>query len=156
VATISRLLKIIGLFCKRALYKWLYSAKEACNFKEPTIRSWPISGKGQYARPTNVSYICIIKICHMNPCNTLFDVAHIHHYNVIHMCDTNVWYICVVHMRHMILHLQNIVSFIGLFCKRDLCFKEPTNRSHPICMSCPLPPHPSPPKLTRGYMCIHI
>ena len=28
VATISRLLKIIGLFCKRALSKRLYSAKE--------------------------------------------------------------------------------------------------------------------------------
>ena len=27
---------------------------------------------------------------------------------------------------------QNIVSFIGLFCKRDLQFKEPTNRSHHI------------------------
>ena len=26
--------------------------------------------------------------------------------------------------------MQNIVSFIGLFCKRDLSFKEPTNRSH--------------------------
>ena len=30
--------------------------------------------------------------------------------------------------------LQNIVSFVGLFCKRDLSFKEPTNRSHPICV----------------------
>jgi len=28
--------------------------------------------------------------------------------------------------------LQNIVSFIGLFCKRDLNFKEPENRNHPI------------------------
>jgi len=25
--------------------------------------------------------------------------------------------------------LQNIFSFIGLFCKRDLCFRESTNRS---------------------------
>jgi len=30
------LLKIIGLFCKRALYKRLHSAKETYNFKEPT------------------------------------------------------------------------------------------------------------------------
>jgi len=29
--------------------------------------------------------------------------------------------------------LQNIVSFIGLFCKRDLWFnRDPTNRSHPV------------------------
>jgi len=36
VALISRLLKIVGLFCKRALQKRLYSAKETYNFKEPT------------------------------------------------------------------------------------------------------------------------
>jgi len=39
VATISRLLKIIGLFCKRALEKKLYSAKETSNFKVPTNHS---------------------------------------------------------------------------------------------------------------------
>ena len=39
VATISRLLKIIGLFCKRALEKRPYSAKETYHFKEPTNRS---------------------------------------------------------------------------------------------------------------------
>ena len=42
VATISRLLKIIGLFCKRALYKRLYFAEETYNFKEPTNCSHPI------------------------------------------------------------------------------------------------------------------
>jgi len=39
----SRLLKIIGLFCKRALHKRRYSAKETCNFKDPAIHSHPIS-----------------------------------------------------------------------------------------------------------------
>jgi len=42
VATISRLLKITGLFCKRALQKRRYSAKETYNYKEPTNRSHPI------------------------------------------------------------------------------------------------------------------
>ena len=42
VATISSLAKIIGLFCKRALEKRLYSAKETYIFKEPTNRSHPI------------------------------------------------------------------------------------------------------------------
>jgi len=41
-ATISRLLKIVCLFCKRALWKRLYSAKEIYDFKEPTNRSHPI------------------------------------------------------------------------------------------------------------------
>ena len=44
VAMISKLLKIISLFCKRALSKRLYSAKETYNFKEPTHRSHPILG----------------------------------------------------------------------------------------------------------------
>jgi len=42
VPTISRLLNIIGLFCKRALSKRRHSAKETCVFKEPTNRSHPI------------------------------------------------------------------------------------------------------------------
>jgi len=40
--TLSRLLEIIRLFCKRALEKRLHSAKETYNFKEPTNRSHPI------------------------------------------------------------------------------------------------------------------
>jgi len=39
---ISRLLKTVGLFCKRALLKRLYSATETYNVKEPTNRSHPI------------------------------------------------------------------------------------------------------------------
>jgi len=42
VATICRLLQIIGLFCKRALWNRLYSVKDTSNFKEPTHRSHPI------------------------------------------------------------------------------------------------------------------
>jgi len=42
VATISRLFRIIGLFCKRALQKRLYSAKKTYNFKELTNHSHPI------------------------------------------------------------------------------------------------------------------
>jgi len=38
-ATTIRLLKLIGLFCKRALQKRLYSAKEDYTFKEPTNHS---------------------------------------------------------------------------------------------------------------------
>ena len=42
VATIRRLLKITCLFCKGALQKRQYSAKETFNFKEPTSCSHPI------------------------------------------------------------------------------------------------------------------
>ena len=43
VATISRLLKIIGRFCKTDLQKRRYSGKETYNFKKPTNLSHPIS-----------------------------------------------------------------------------------------------------------------
>ena len=69
VSYISRLLKIIRLFCKRALQKRRYYAKETYNFKEPTKQSHPI-----YVKPS--------------------------------LAERSLW--------------QNIVSFIGLFCKRDL------------------------------------
>ena len=42
VATISRLLKILCLFCKRALKKRRYVAKETYNSKEPTDCSHPV------------------------------------------------------------------------------------------------------------------
>jgi len=35
-------MKIIGLFCIRAPYKRLYSAKQTCNFGDPPDRSHPI------------------------------------------------------------------------------------------------------------------
>jgi len=48
VATISKLLKIIGLFCKRALSKRKYSAKKTYDFEEPTTCSHPILLHLQY------------------------------------------------------------------------------------------------------------
>ena len=50
VATISTLLQMIGLFCKRALSKRRYSAKETYNFKESTHRSHPISSGPSFVR----------------------------------------------------------------------------------------------------------
>jgi len=45
LASLSRIDEIISLFCKRALYKRLYSVREICNFIDPTNRSYPISTK---------------------------------------------------------------------------------------------------------------
>ena len=77
-ATISRLPKNTGLFCKRALQKRRYSAKETYILK----RSLPI-----IATPQHIA--CTIYIYTYTNDRSL---------------------------------LQNIVSFIGLFCKRDLSF----------------------------------
>ena len=65
VATISRLLKIIGLFCKRALCNRRYSAKEIYDFKEPTNRSHPIVIIRSYVWHT--AFICVTYSVHM--CN---------------------------------------------------------------------------------------
>jgi len=48
VAAISRLLKTKGLFCKTALEKRLYSAKDTYISKEPTNRSYPIPVEHHY------------------------------------------------------------------------------------------------------------
>jgi len=45
VATISRLLKMIGLFCRISSLLWGSFAKETYHFKEPTNRSHPIVRK---------------------------------------------------------------------------------------------------------------
>ena len=47
MATISRPLKIIGLFCKRALQKRRYSGKETYDLKEPTNDSHPKAFSGE-------------------------------------------------------------------------------------------------------------
>jgi hypothetical protein len=64
VATISRLLQIIGLFCKRALYKRLYSAKETYNLKEPTDRSHPISKSAAMIEPLMRVPLCMRELRH--------------------------------------------------------------------------------------------
>ena len=43
VALVSRIDKIIGLFCKRALQKSQYSAKETYHLIDPANRSHPIT-----------------------------------------------------------------------------------------------------------------
>jgi len=43
VASVSRIVTIIGLFCKRALLKRQYSANETYNLIDPTDCSHPIS-----------------------------------------------------------------------------------------------------------------
>jgi len=54
---------MIGLFCKRALQKRLYSAKETYDFKESTNRSHPIPCTGtmtlELALKNVISWKCV-------------------------------------------------------------------------------------------------
>ena len=43
--TVRRIDKFVGLFCKRALYKRQYSAKETCYYMDATDGSHPIKSQ---------------------------------------------------------------------------------------------------------------
>jgi len=57
VATISRLLKIVGLFCRISSLLQVSFAKETCNFKEPTNYSHPIVRSKEMVSSINESVI---------------------------------------------------------------------------------------------------
>jgi len=82
VASISRLLKIIRLFCKRALWNRRYSAKETYNFKEPTNRSHPVWS------------ICVMNMSHhIKMSSTCVWVGDIDRMTLI-----LIWSICVINL----------------------------------------------------------
>jgi len=74
VATISRLLKIVGLFCRISSLLQGSFAKETYNFKEPTNRSHPIRDIYSYIHSSH-TYNVYLYICLL-----IYDVHfHIHH-----------------------------------------------------------------------------
>ena len=88
VATISRLLKMIGLFCKRALEKRRYSAKETYNFKEPTNRSHPIFSHMQAPRHTHLRSYAQPHI-YTHTCTHAIIYAHTHNHTQVHYSATS-------------------------------------------------------------------
>ena len=71
MATISRMLNNIGLFCKRALQKRPVFCKETCIFKHPTHRSHPI------ATYVDIDIIHIFDIFDAFDIIDLFDIIYI-------------------------------------------------------------------------------
>jgi len=64
VATISRLLKILGLFCRTSSLSQGSFAKETYHFKEPTNRSHPIwCGELLALGPCVCSMLCCAAVC---------------------------------------------------------------------------------------------
>jgi len=72
VATISRLLKIIGLFCKRALENRLYSAKETYELRSLLIVATP------YTHSWVIWHMCMSRVTHMHGSFRTCDVKSCH------------------------------------------------------------------------------
>jgi len=90
VAMIRRLLGIKGFFCKRALYKRRYSAKETYNFKEHTNRGHPIQ-VGLF-RPNTWLFLSERHVaCDIYICIYIYVYTHIN----IFVCMYVYWYTCI-------------------------------------------------------------
>jgi len=76
VAAISSLLKIIGLFFKRALSKRLYSAKETYNFKEPSNCSHPIKANTNTNTHTHTYHTGACVLQHSNTHTDTYTHTH--------------------------------------------------------------------------------
>jgi len=98
-ATISRLLQIVGLFCKRALQKRRYSAKETYDFKELSNRSHPICVKWREECCVYSSDALIVRrLFHVYVYMYVCEVAE-YLVNLLSLCTSATWrfhaYVCV-------------------------------------------------------------
>ena len=111
VALVSRIDKIICLFCKRDLWKRQYSAKETYNSIDPTDRSHP----GTWMRGMPHLWIiltCVMQMCDMTPVQKWFHATwQIYKCNMTH---SHVWhdtFKCVMWL--------NFVSIVCVTCLGD-------------------------------------
>ena len=110
VATISKPLKIVGLFCKRDLQKRPIFCKETCNFKEPTNRSHPMH---RYKEHMSLHLYIDIYAC---VCPSIIyryeECMSVHLYIDIHacVCPYNIWYIGI----------RNVCSRISFIDTRNI------------------------------------
>ena len=104
VATISRLLKMIGLFCRILSLLWVSFAKETYHFKEPTNRSHPIVSLHVVSHSTQC------RMCDISLSRTHSYVSHnsfVCVTRLIRMCHTThsyVWhdsFVCVTRLIRM-------------------------------------------------------
>ena len=112
VATISRLLKMIGLFCRISSLLYCSFATETYDFKEPTNRSHPIPTYVHPYMQMNLHVSIYIKI-HMYV--YIYPWIYMYIYTSIHTC------ICVyIHMYiHIQLHLRVCIC-MNIYLSTDI------------------------------------
>ena len=112
LATISRLLQIIGLFCRISSLLQVSFAQETCDFKKPTNRS-------QVCHANRMSVTHMDALCHaFLECLVTFCVWSVYHTYRMSVTDMNASchaFGCVVSVGSMKLY----VSFAKEPCKRD-------------------------------------
>ena len=112
VASIKRPLKIIGLFCKRALWERLYSAKETYALKELTNRSHPITCPDANAASLYI-HICVCIHVNIRLCAHIFTYFWI---DFAHICK-NWW----IHVHFMFYFSEQVASKRCICNNVDIC-----------------------------------
>ena len=143
VAMTSRLLKIIGFFCKRAPWKRLYPAKETCDLKEPTNRSQSIAPSAKiihalsltHTQPPTLSLSLSLSHTHtymhtqayMHAHAYMNTHTHAHTYTRTHTCKHIFIYIWYMHTNkhhthtHMHTHVHTYIYILYyIYTQRDV------------------------------------
>jgi len=104
VALVSRIDKIIGLFCRRVLSKRPYSAKETYNLIDPTNSSHPIALFYNQFRKALTLYV------HMY----IYTYIHIYIYIYIYICVYIYTYMYVYICRYVYIYTLYIYTYIHI------------------------------------------
>ena len=100
VALVSRIEKIVGLFCKGDLLKRRYSAKETYNFIDPTDRSHPTRAE------LRCGFVHIgTKICMHVYRSYVYKYTYIHKYICMHVYICIYIHICVYIYMHAYIYV---------------------------------------------------
>ena len=140
VATISRLLKSPGLFCRISSLLYASFAKATHNFKEPTNRSHHIPITLLRPERRGASFEALTSLYDTAPTNKIYSA----HEQVLLLRNSSIPVLSAFSAHYGVNTISRLLQIYRsllqkspyksdyILQKRHLIFKEPTNRSHPI------------------------